>query len=191
MTAPALAAVTSQYHIVEQATLPKVDVALFTQEKLSREERAIARLFGGHRIARGNGTVLIIRRYFDGAGVYDADTFTKISIELPNTEPFSRHRFDLSRLPTYFSTGSSGAGNKGGIASSTLVGNVIVSNFGVFWEVEIDLSSEAENFMFSRPSFALVKFKETFKASKIEHEELTVWLGADFSAHDWRKAAKP
>ena len=189
---PAIAAVTQQCYYIKQAALIGLDYVKKSDVKSSPEEASVARLLGGHQVVPGTRTVMIVRRYFDGDGVYDADNFTKLSIELPEFESPSAVKFNIASLTSYFSRGGSSWAHKGsGVRSSSLSGSLTILNSAGAWEIIIEMTGKGEQMKWGRSSAQQVMLKETCKATELQIGALTPWLGSQFGFNEWRSAAKP
>jgi hypothetical protein len=183
---PAIAADRVEYFYVTDAALR--EIAAVELDKARRDEQSLARLLHRHEIENGDKVVLAIRRYEAFPGMIDANTFTKISIELPALETCPVE-FDLAQLKGAFSTGGSSWASKGGTATSALRGRLTLLKCDGAWDVQLHLSADADNSVSLRTVH--VTFDERFIASKLAHDQLTFWLGKPFRFHEWRKAASP
>lgn len=189
---PAFGVVINEFHFVRDAALVGLDQVREENTKLSPEELLIARIFRGHEIVKGERVVLIVRQYSWEDGVADSGGFTKISIEIPNFETNGPVRFNLSSLRSYYSRGSTTWALKGGSRyASSLSGGVTISRSGNTWQVTLEIMGTAQQLKWGKTSLHKIAIKESFEATEIKHNVLTPWLGAQFPAHEWYKAAAP
>jgi len=180
------------YYYLEHAALSRPPREINARQALNPENAFIEQLLGAHEITSGDRLVLLFREYGSGGGVIDADTYTKLTIELGSVKYGEPIDLASSGVRLYFSHGGSSWVLKGaGYYATRMTGWIQLSRHD---SGPIDVSIEASGFGEQANHWGAEQpfsIKSKYKLTRLSFAELTPWLGSDVTKENWMAASLP
>jgi len=163
------------------------DLVAFGERSDIRQQEAEA-LLRGPSVKRGNGTVILMRK-FDRGELFtiDDETFEKLTIKIPEGEVGKTMRLPSPEVQVYYSQGASAFVSKGqGLYASAGTGEITITykrknRLGIKLNLQITAKPPTQQ-AFQAYKEKLVQFAGEYELRKISLDKLTPWLGGSSSS---------
>jgi hypothetical protein len=180
------------YYYMEPAALSRPPKEINATQASNPAKAFIEQLLGAHEITSGDRLVLLIREYGSGGGVIDANTYTKLTIELGSVRYGERIDLASSDVRLYYSHGGSSWVLKGsGYYATKMAGWIrLLRHDPGSIEVSLDASGFGQ-WADRRGPEKPFSLKSKYTLTQLSFAELTPWLGSDVSTDTWVAASRP